>query len=113
MIKFVVVVLVLAVGGWFGWLYLHPEKRACARLVTDLCHKSSSPDEDRAKCEALFKEVRDKAGDDAASSSAKCIAESSSCAGAAGCLAGATAKAGAGLFGEFLKGAEKAFSGDK
>jgi hypothetical protein len=57
--------------------------------------------------------VRDKAGSDAASSSARCISDSDSCAGALGCVTGAVGKAGVGLFGEFLKGAEKAFSGDK
>jgi hypothetical protein len=113
MLKWLIVLVVVAVGGWFGWMYMHPEKRACARLVTDLCHKSSSPDADRERCEEMFRAVRDKAGNDAASSSAKCISDSDSCAGALGCVAGAVGKEGVGLFGEFWKGAEKAFTGDK
>lgn len=113
MIKWIVIVLVLAVGGWFAYQYMRPEKRACARLVSDLCHKSSSPDADRAKCEELFGTLRDKAGSDEAAASAKCISDSDSCAGAVGCVSGAVAKTGVGLFGEFLRGAEKAFNGDK
>jgi hypothetical protein len=113
MLKWLLILVVLGVGGYFGYWYLHPEKRACARLVSDLCHKSATPDEDRAKCEALFESVRDKAGSEAAASSAKCISDSDSCAGALGCVTGAAGKVGAGLFGEFLRGAEKAFTGDK
>jgi hypothetical protein len=113
MIKGLLILVVLGAGGYLGYLYMHPEKRACARLVTDLCHKSEAPDEDRAKCEELFRTVRDKAGNDAASSSARCISDSDSCAGALGCVTGAVGKAGVGLFGEFLHGAEKAFTGDK
>jgi predicted negative regulator of RcsB-dependent stress response len=113
MIKWLIILVVLGVGGYFGWLYMHPEKRACARLVSDLCHKSGSPDADREKCEEMFKAVRDKAGDEAANNSAKCIADSDNCAGALGCVAGAAGKVGVGLFDQFWKGAEKAFTGDK
>ena len=113
MVKWLIILLVVAAAGYFGYLYMHPEKRACAKLVGDLCHKSASPDADREKCEELFRNVRDKAGNDAAASSAKCISDSDSCAGALGCVTGAVGKAGVGLFGEFLRGAEKAFSGDK
>ena len=116
MIKWLLILVVVGVGGYLGYMYMHPEKRACARLVSDLCHKSGSASDavsDRDKCEALFRSVRDKAGAEAATSSAKCIGDSDSCAGALGCVAGAAGKEGVGLFGEFLKGAEKAFSGDK
>ena len=115
MIKWILIIMVVAVGGYFGYLYMHPEKRACARLVHDLCHKSATSDgsADREKCEELFRTVRDKAGSDEAAASAKCISDSDSCAGAVGCVTGAVGKAGVGLFGEFLRGAEKAFSGDK
>ena len=113
MVKWLIVLVVVAVAGYFGYFYMHPEKRACARLVSDLCHKSASPDADREKCEELFRTVRDKAGSDAASNSARCIGDSDSCAGAVGCMTGAVGKVGVGLFGEFLRGAEKAFSDEK
>jgi hypothetical protein len=113
MIKWLLIIVVLAAGGYFAWWYMHPEKRACARLVSDLCHKSSSPDADRAKCEELFTTLREKAGSESAASSAECISNSDSCAGAIGCMSGAVAKTGVGIFGEFLRGAEKAFNGDK
>ena len=113
MIKWLLILAVLGVGGYIGWMYLHPEKRACAKLVGDLCHHSSSPDADREKCEAMFKSVREKSGNDAANNSARCIGDSTSCAGALGCVAGAVGKEGLGLFGEFWKGAEKAFGSDK
>ena len=113
MLKTLLVLVVLAVGGYVGWMYMHPEKRACAKLVGDLCHHSTSPDADREKCEAMFRSVRDKGGSDAANQSARCIGDSDSCAGALGCVAGAVGKEGIGLFGEFLHGAEKAFNGGK
>src|SRR5438552_3120514 len=87
MIKWLIIIIVLAVGGYFAYLYMHPEKRACARLVSDLCHKSSdSTDDARAKCEEAFHTVRDKAGNEAAANSAKCISDSDNCAGALGCV---------------------------
>jgi len=113
MLKWLVILVVLAVGGYFGYWYMHPEKRACARLVSDLCKSSSTPEGTREKCEEMFVSLRDKAGSEAAASSAKCISDSDSCAGGLGCMTGAAAKVGAGLFGEFLRGAEKAFTGDK
>jgi hypothetical protein len=110
MLKLLVALLVLAVGGYFLFLYLYPEKRACARLMTELCHKDNV-DLDRAKCEALFQRLRDNGQREAAQSSAQCIAEASSCGAAVGCVAGAVGKAGVGFFEEFLKGAEKTFNG--
>jgi hypothetical protein len=113
MIKFLLVLVLLGVGGYFGYMYMHPEKRACARLMTDLCNRGGDAAADRAKCEEMFATLKEKGGRDAAASSADCIAQAGSCAAAVGCAAGAVGKVGVGFFGEFLKGAEKAFSDKK
>ena len=113
MIRLLLALVVLAVGGYFLYGYLYPEKRACARLMTDLCHKSEDVAADRARCEAMFQKLKDSGNSDGARSSASCIAGSDSCGAAMGCVAGAAGKAGVGFLGEFLKGAEKTFSDKK
>ncbi len=108
MIRLFVLLVLVAVGGYFLYGYLYPEKRACQRLLTDLCHQGNVA-ADRQQCEELFK----KGGRDMAQSSADCIAQSASCGQAVGCVAGAAGKAGVSFFGEFLKGAEKTFNSNK
>ncbi len=108
MIRLFLFLVVAAVGGYFLYGYLYPEKRACARLLGDLCHRGDVAS-DRQQCEELFK----RGGRDAAQSSADCIAQSGSCGAAVGCVAGAAGKAGVGFLGDFLKSAEKTFNSNK
>jgi hypothetical protein len=112
MLKLLVLIVALGVGGYFLYGYLYPEKRACAHLLTELC-RNGEVAVDRQRCEELFQKVKESAGREAASSSAQCIAESGSCGQAVGCVAGAVGKVGVGFLGEFIKGAEKTFSGKK
>jgi hypothetical protein len=108
MIRLFLILVVVAVGGYFAYGYLYPEKRACQRLLTDLCH-SGNEAADRQQCEELFK----RGGRDIAQSSADCIAKSGSCGQAVGCVAGSAGKMGVSFFGDFLKGAERTFNSNK
>lgn len=103
--KFLVVVLLLGVGGYFAWRHFaNPEKRSCAKLA-DLCGEKSK---DIDKCAADMAEMRKSLGDEATRKFDACVSEAKTCAEGAGCMVGAGASALGDALNNFMKGMGKA-----
>jgi hypothetical protein len=102
--KWLIAILVVAVGGWLVWSYVikSPPRRACERMA-DLCGNTGG---DAKSCDSYFAEI-EKTGPGEAAKVATCINESQSCAQAVGCTAGGALKIGADAAKNFLDGLSK------
>jgi hypothetical protein len=101
--KTLLVLALLGVGGFLGYRYLFPEKRACGKMV-ELCGADAATGQ---RCEQAIVELKKAAGGDSARSAAACVADAQSCPQALGCMAGLVGQAAGGAANEFLKGLQK------
>lgn len=107
--KTLIVVLLLAAGGGYGWYaynQAHPERRACAHMA-ELCGDTDKEGK-RADCERSLAKLGElDSSKEGLRQSAQCISEATSCPAAVGCMVGSLGKAGAGALEQFLRGVGK------
>lgn len=106
LVVFIVVVALIGFGGYQLYIrVLNPNHQVCAKLG-ELCAKGSEFTSNHMKsCLKGLEKMRDVTGKDKALKAGKCVLNSDSCLGAAGCMAGAGI-GGAAV--EFLNGMKRA-----
>ncbi len=102
--------LVLAGAGYAGWRWWsQPDRRACAKLA-DLCNEKP---EDPGSCQRELTQLRTRIGEEASAKFDTCVAEATTCAEGAGCLAGANVHGIGAAVGDFFKGLGRALDGKR
>ncbi len=103
LIIFVVIIGLLGVGGWQLYVRVFsPGHQVCHKLA-DLCANGEMNADQLKSCKEGLAKLEEVTGPDKARKAGKCVLNSDSCMGAAGCMAGA----GLGAAAEFLTGMKR------